>query len=145
MDLLAGEALDLGSAPVDDTRVISWEAPPGRMDPVRRLFRSRQEAPASTKPPASAKPPEPPAKVGPGSSETREAPAVSEPSPDTEPNAFRYLREHPLEAETYRELAEYFDGRGDTARATLMREISDALQGRETPSPRHQRPPLNSE
>ncbi|WP_256560823.1 hypothetical protein [Pyxidicoccus xibeiensis] len=153
MDLMAGQEADmeLGSAPVADTRVISWEAPPGRFEPGRRLFRSRQEGTAAPAPapapakPAGVKPPEPPARAAPGASETREAPAVSDPSPDTEPNAFRYLREHPLEAATYRELSEYFDGRGDAARASLMREISDALQGKETPAQRHQRPPLTTE
>ncbi|MBZ4414860.1 hypothetical protein [Myxococcus sp. RHSTA-1-4] len=153
-DLMAGEALDLGSAPVPETRVISWEAPPGRMDPVRRIVRSRPEGtvslpapgrPAAAKPPPPPETREPPARVGPGAAETREAPVVVEPSPDTEPNAFRHLRERPLDAKPYRELAGYFDERGDAARATLMREIADALEGRETPTPRHQRPPLTSD
>ena len=153
-DLMAGEALDLGSAPVAETRVISWEAPPGRMDPVRRIVRSRPEGtvslpapgrPAAAKPPPPPETREPPARVGPGAAETREAPVVVEPSPDTEPNAFRHLRERPLDAKPYRELAGYFDERGDAARATLMREIADALEGRETPTPRHQRPPLTSD
>ncbi|MCY1016378.1 tetratricopeptide repeat protein [Pyxidicoccus sp. MSG2] len=145
------ESMELGSdEPVANTRVISWEAPPGRMDPVRRIVRARGEgtvsAPAPARP-AAAKPPEPAARVGPGASETREAPAVSEPSPDTEPNFFRHLRERPLDPKPYRESAEYFDSRGDTGRASLMREIADALEGREAPAspPRPQRPPLTSE
>jgi hypothetical protein len=121
------------------------------MDPVRRIVRARGEgtvsAPAPARPTAAAKPPEPAARVGPGASETREAPAVSEPSPDTEPNFFRHLRERPLDPKPYRESAEYFDSRGDTGRASLMREIADALEGREAPAspPRPQRPPLTSE
>jgi thioredoxin-like negative regulator of GroEL len=145
------ESMELGSEdPVANTRVISWEAPPGRMDPVRRIVRARGEgtvsAPAPARP-AAAKPPEPAARVGPGASETREAPAVSEPSPDTEPNFFRHLRERPLDPKPYRESAEYFDSRGDAGRALLMREIADALEGREPPAspPRPQRAPLTSE
>ncbi|WP_205519691.1 hypothetical protein [Pyxidicoccus caerfyrddinensis] len=145
------ESMELGSEePVANTRVISWEAPPGRMDPVRRIVRARGEgtvsAPAPARP-AAAKPPEPAARVGPGASETREAPAVSEPSPDTEPNFFRHLRERPLDPKPYRESAEYFDSRGDAGRASLMREIADALEGRESPAspPRPQRQPLTSE
>jgi tetratricopeptide (TPR) repeat protein len=152
MDLMGGEDLDLGSAPVPETRVISWEAPPGRMDPVRRIVRPRAEgtaavpaAPAAPAVPGRPPAAKPPARVGPGAAETRESPVASEPSPDTEPNAFRHIRERPLDAKPYRELAEYFDSRGDTARASLMREIADALDGRESPAPRVQRPSLTTE
>lgn len=153
-DLIAGEEMDLGSSSVPETRLISWEAPPGRMDPVRRIVRARPEGtaspplqgrPTAAKPPASPDTREPPARVGPGATETREAPITSEPSSDTEPDAFRHIRERPLDAKPYRELAGYFDGRGDTDRAALMREIADALEGRETPAPRLQRPPLTSD
>ncbi|NVJ13772.1 hypothetical protein [Myxococcus sp. AM010] len=150
-DLLTGEVVDLGDAPVPETRVISWEAPPGRMDPVRRVVRARPEgtvsapAPGRTfiaKPPAA---PEPPRPV-PGVMDPRESPAPAyAPSPDTEPDAFRHIRERPLDAKPYRLLAEYFDQRGDPARASLMREIADALDGLETPAPRGQRPPLTSD
>ncbi|QDE88692.1 hypothetical protein BHS06_06720 [Myxococcus xanthus] len=150
-DLITGEVMDLGDAPVPETRVISWEAPPGRMDPVRRVVRARPEgtvsapAPGRTfiaKPPAA---PEPPRPV-PGVTDPRESPAPAyAPSPDTEPDAFRHIRERPLDAKPYRLLAEYFDQRGDPARASLMREIADALDGLETPAPRGQRPPLTSD
>lgn len=150
-DLITGEVMDLGDAPVPETRVISWEAPPGRMDPVRRVVRARPEgtvsapAPGRTfiaKPPAA---PEPPRPV-PGVMDPRESPAPAyAPSPDTEPDAFRHIRERPLDAKPYRLLAEYFDQRGDPARASLMREIADALDGLETPAPRGQRPPLTSD
>ncbi|QDE66785.1 hypothetical protein BHS09_07025 [Myxococcus xanthus] len=150
-DLITGEVVDLGDAPVPETRVISWEAPPGRMDPVRRVVRARPEgtvsapAPGRTfiaKPPAA---PEPPRPV-PGVMDPRESPAPAyAPSPDTEPDAFRHIRERPLDAQPYRLLAEYFDQRGDPARASLMREIADALDGLETPAPRGQRPPLTSD
>jgi tetratricopeptide (TPR) repeat protein len=149
MDLLAAEEpMDLGSAPVPETRFLSWEAPPSRMEPVRRTVHARPDGavsvpssgnPATAKPPASEAPP----RGGPGAVETRESPAVSEPSPNTEPNAFKHLRERPLDAKLYRESGEYFDSRGDTGRATLMREIADALDGLEFPAaPRFQRPPL---
>ncbi|ABF86086.1 hypothetical protein MXAN_1423 [Myxococcus xanthus DK 1622] len=150
-DLITGEVMDLGDAPVPETRVISWEAPPGRMDPVRRVVRARPEgtvsapAPGRTfiaKPPAA---PEPPRPV-PGVTDPRESPAPAYvPSPDTEPDAFRHIRERPLDAKPYRLLAEYFDQRGDPARASLMREIANALDGLETPAPRGQRPPLTSD
>ncbi|WP_426749441.1 tetratricopeptide repeat protein [Myxococcus sp. Y35] len=150
-DLITGELMDLGAAPVPETRVISWEAPPGRMDPVRRVVRARPEgtvsapAPGRTfiaKPPATPEPPRP----APGASETRESPAPAYlPSQDTEPDGFRHIRERPLDAKPYRSLAEYFDQRGDPARASLMREIADALEGLETPAPRGQRPPLTSD
>ncbi|NOJ81300.1 hypothetical protein [Myxococcus xanthus] len=150
-DLITGEVMDLGDAPVPETRVISWEAPPGRMDPVRRVVRARPEgtvsapAPGRTfiaKPPAA---PEPPRPV-PGVMDPRESPAPAYvPPPDTEPDAFRHIRERPLDAKPYRLLAEYFDQRGDPARASLMREIADALDGLETPAPRGQRPPLTSD
>ncbi|AEI62255.1 hypothetical protein [Corallococcus macrosporus] len=150
-DLMTGELIELGDAPVPETRVISWEAPPGRMDPVRRVVRARPEgtvsapAPGRTfiaKPPASPEPARPVA----GVMETREVPAPAYPaSPDTEPDAFRHIRERPLDAQPYRLLAEYFDQRGDPARASLMREIADALDGLETPAPKGQRPPLTSD
>ena len=153
MDLMAEQSGELGSdEPVAETRLISWEAPPGRMDPVRRIVRARGEgpvsSPAAVNRPAPAKPPasEPVPRAGPGATETREAPIVSEPSPDTEPNFFRHLRERPLDAQPYRESAEYFASRGDAGRASLMREIADALEGRESPPPpRSQRPPLTTE
>ena len=149
MDVMAAEEpMDLGSAPVLETRALSWEAPPGRMEPLRRTVPARPDGavsvpspgnPATAKPPAS----EAPARSGPGAAETREPPAVSEPSPNTEPTAFKHLRERPLDAKPYRESGQYFDSRGDTGRATLMREIADALDGRESPAaPRFQRPPL---
>jgi Tetratricopeptide repeat len=94
-----------GSGPVQHTSFISWEAPPGKMDPVRRVARARG-APASSKAP----PPEPPA---------------------AEPAVFKKVREYPLDSDLYIQIAEYFEGRGDGARAVLMREISDALEGRE--------------
>ncbi|AKQ68648.1 D-alanyl-D-alanine carboxypeptidase [Myxococcus hansupus] len=156
IDLITGEVLDLNAPSVPETRVISWEAPPGRMDPVRRVVRgARPEgtmaapAPGRTfiaKPPA---PPEPP-KPAPGAAEPREsaAPAPAPaylPAQDTEPDGFRHIRERPLEAAPYRALAEYFDQRGDPDRASLMREIADALDGLETPAPKGQRPPLTSD
>lgn len=149
-DLMDDESMALGDAPVPDTRVISWEAPPGRMDPVRRIVRTRPEGTVSvaapSRPAPAKPPPEPAPRVAPGAAETRESPAISEPSPDTEPNFFRHLRERPLDPKPYRESAEYFDSRKDTGRATLMREIADALEGREVaPPPRPQRPPLTSE
>jgi hypothetical protein len=148
------EDLDLDDEPVPNTRVISWEAPPGRMDPVRRIVRPRQEGPAPApdkgrtfiaKPPAAPEPRDAPAR--PGTAETRESPMATGASapPDDEPPALRHIRERPLDPKPYRQLTELFDVQGDTARASLMREIADALEGRESTVPRVQRPPLTTE
>ncbi|MCP3101965.1 hypothetical protein LZ198_24160 [Myxococcus sp. K15C18031901] len=149
MDLMTGTELDLDAAPVPETRVISWEAPPGRMDPVRRVIRSRSEGTAAGPAPGRtfiSKPAAPPTV---GSSETRENPVVPEPAhqapADTEPDAFRQLRERPLDTATYTQLADFFDTRGDAPRAVLMREIVDALEDKESPEPRLHRQPLSIE
>jgi tetratricopeptide (TPR) repeat protein len=107
------------STPVQSTAMISWEAPPGKMEPVRRLARARGGTGASKVPP-----PEP---------------------PQAEPAVFQQVREHPLEAALYFEIAEYFEERGDSPRAVLMREIADALEGREGPPPRPPRQPLSAD
>ncbi|WP_223746438.1 hypothetical protein [Myxococcus sp. XM-1-1-1] len=151
IDLMSGGAMDLDAPPVPETRIISWEAPPGRMDPVRRVHRAnRPEGTAAGPAPGRtfiAKPP-PPAAPLVGAAETRENPiVVPEPAPasDTEPEVFRQLRERPLDTATYEQLADFFDTRGDAPRAVLMREIVEALAGRETPAPRLQRPPLTGD
>ncbi|HZI12740.1 MAG TPA: hypothetical protein VE153_20325 [Myxococcus sp.] len=151
----AQQDLDLDDEPVPSTRLISWEAPPGRMDPVRRIVRPRQDGPATAapdkgrtfiaKPPAAPEPRDAPAR--PGTAETRESPMATGGSapPDNEPPALRHIRERPLDPKPYRQLTELFDVQGDTARASLMREIADALEGRESAVPRIQRPPLTTE
>ncbi|WP_426732961.1 hypothetical protein [Myxococcus faecalis] len=151
IDLMSGGAMDLDAPPVPETRIISWDAPPGRMDPVRRVHRAnRPEGTAAGPAPGRtfiAKPP-PPAAPLVGAAETRENPiVVPEPAPasDTEPEVFRQLRERPLDTATYEQLADFFDTRGDAPRAVLMREIVEALAGRETPAPRLQRPPLTGD
>jgi hypothetical protein len=58
---------------------------------------------------------------------------------------FKQVREYPLDAELYVEIAEFFKHRGDTQRAELMQEIADALDGREGPPPRPPRQPLASQ
>ncbi|WP_224365928.1 tetratricopeptide repeat protein [Hyalangium versicolor] len=93
------------SGSVQNTSIISWEAPPGKMEPVRRVARVKG-APGTAKAPS----PEPPA---------------------AEPAVFKKVREYPLDAELYLQIADYFEGRQDGARALLMREIADALEGRE--------------
>ncbi|KFE67666.1 tetratricopeptide repeat protein [Hyalangium minutum] len=107
----------LGSGPVQNTAFISWEAPPGKMEPVRRMARARSGAP--TKAPL--------------------------PEHGSEPAVFKQVREHPLDGELYAEIAQYFDSRGDAQRAELMREISDALVGREGAAARPPRRPLSPE
>jgi tetratricopeptide (TPR) repeat protein len=110
----------LGGALVQNTAFISWEAPPGKMEPVRRIARSR----------------------GGGTSASKSLP----PEPSTsEPLVFQMVRERPLEAGLYAQIAHYFEGRGDMARASLMREIADALEGREGAPPRAPRKPLSTE
>jgi hypothetical protein len=104
---------------VQNTSFISWEAPPGKMDPVRRVARPRE-----------------------GTSSRQGLP--QEPH-GAEPPVFKQVRENPLEAPFYEEIAEFFRQRGDTQRADLMQEIADALDGKEGPPPRLQRQPLSAE
>jgi hypothetical protein len=112
-----GQKPAYGNTPIQNTAFISWEAPPGKMEPVRRSARSR-EGTQSTKAPAA----EPPA---------------------AEPAVFQQVRERPLDSELYFQIAQYFEERGDAPRAVLMREIADALEGREGPAPRPPRQPLS--
>ncbi|MFY2556623.1 hypothetical protein ACN469_03170 [Corallococcus terminator] len=148
IDLMSGKPMDLDAASVPETRVISWEAPPGRMDPVRRVLRnSRPEGTSAGLAPGRSFISKPPAQPV-GAAETRENPiVVPEPAPpaDTEPEVFRKLRERPLDTVSYANLADFFDTRGDAPRAALMREIVEALAGREGPAPRLQRPPLTAD
>lgn len=104
---------------VQNTSFLSWEAPPGKMDPVRRVARPRG---------------------GPSSQQ-----GLPQEPPGAEPAVFKQVREHPLEAELYVEIAGFFHQRGDTQRAELMQEIADALDGREGPPPRLPRKPLSAE
>ncbi|WP_338266318.1 hypothetical protein [Corallococcus caeni] len=143
------DAMELGDGPVEATSVIAWEAPPGRMDPVRRIHRAgRPEGtvagPAPTRPQAGGRPTA-------GSTETRETPAAvldAAPPADAtsaEPIVFKLVRERPLDPKPYRGLVDHFDQRGDVTRAALMRELADALEGRDVPAPRVQRGPLSNQ
>ncbi|WP_338274209.1 hypothetical protein [Corallococcus caeni] len=143
------DAMELGDGPVEATSVIAWEAPPGRMDPVRRIHRAgRPEGtvagPAPTRPQAGGRPTV-------GSTETRETPAAvldAAPPADAtsaEPIVFKLVRERPLDPKPYRGLVDHFDQRGDVTRAALMRELADALEGRDVPAPRVQRGPLSNQ
>ncbi|RKH28276.1 hypothetical protein D7V77_09275 [Corallococcus sp. CA041A] len=143
------DAQELGAGPVEATSVIAWEAPPGRMDPVRRIHRAGRpegtvSGPAPTRPQASGRPTV-------GSTETRETPAavpdVEPPADSTsaEPIVFKLVRESPLDPKPYRGLVDHFDQRGDSTRAALMRELADALEGREVPAPRVLRAPLTNQ
>jgi tetratricopeptide (TPR) repeat protein len=109
------------TGPVQHTSFISWEAPPGKMEPVRRSTRARGVPAVSPK-----APPLPPAE-----------------QPGAEPAVFKQVREYPLDEELYLQIAEYFESRGDLERAELMREIADALDNREGPAPRPPRQPLS--
>ncbi|WP_375756846.1 hypothetical protein [Corallococcus exercitus] len=140
---------ELGGGPVEATSVIAWEAPPGRMDPVRRIHRAgRPEGtvagPAPTRPQASGR-------TTVGAAETRETPAaVPDAAPpaeatSAEPIVFKLVRERPLDPKPYRGLVDHFDQRGDVTRAALMRELADALEGRDVPAPRVQRGPLSNQ
>ncbi|MDY7229259.1 tetratricopeptide repeat protein [Hyalangium sp. s54d21] len=108
-----------GNTPVQNTAFISWEAPPGRMEPVRRLARGRGDTTSARVPP--------PEQAG------------------AEPAVFQQVREHPLDSRLYYQIANYFEERGDVARATLMREIGDALEGKETPASHLPRKPLSAD
>ncbi|MBZ4375295.1 hypothetical protein [Corallococcus sp. AS-1-6] len=141
------DAQELGAGPVEATSVIAWEAPPGRMDPVRRIHRAgRPEGTVSG--PAPTTRPQAQGRPTVGSTETRETPAaVPDPAPpadatSAEPLVFKLVRERPLDPKPYRGLVDHFDQRGDVTRAALMRELADALEGRDVPAPRVQRAPL---
>ncbi|RJS16180.1 hypothetical protein DRW03_31585 [Corallococcus sp. H22C18031201] len=141
---LIDDGEDLRPDAINATQVIGWEAPPGRMDPVRRLHRPRSEGTVAG--PAPSRPPEPAAKPPVGTAETRESVATAEPEPATsEPAVFRLVREQPLDPKPYRGLVEHFESRGDVARASLMQETADALEGKESPAPRGLRAPLSGD
>ncbi|RKH24390.1 hypothetical protein D7Y13_36160, partial [Corallococcus praedator] len=139
---------ELGGGPVEATSVIAWEAPPGRMDPVRRIHRAgRPEGTMSGPAPVRATGPSRP---GVGGAETRETPLVPEAaapaeSTSAEPIVFKLVRERPLDPKPYRGLVEHFEQRKDVTRAALMRELADALEGRDISAPRVQRGPLSSQ
>ena len=132
--------------PVESTRFIAWEAPPGKMVPVRRRARG----------PGSVNSPEP---LTPSTS-TRQAlapaPAVAPASPQppapapapvegTRPAAIERVRERPLDAAAYRELSAFFVSRGDAARGSLMAEVAAALVGEKDGVPRFPRRTLTPE
>ncbi len=126
------EGMALGDdVPVTPTAVLSWEAPPGKMEPARR--RARPGGMPAAPPVLVPAPPPAPAPARPVSN-----PAVPEPSTPavSEPAALQMVREHPLEAGLYRILADAFYARGHKDRSALMREVADALQGREGTPPR---------
>jgi hypothetical protein len=69
------------------------------------------------------------------------APAQTE----ARPAAFERVREHPLDANAYRELSAFFSTRGDPARAALMAEVASALAGEKDAVPRPPRRTLSPE
>ncbi|HEX5751064.1 MAG TPA: hypothetical protein VFZ09_32860 [Archangium sp.] len=132
--------------PVESTRFIAWEAPPGKMGPVRRRARgpgsvsspepltpstSTRQALAPAMAPASPQPPAP-------------APAPA-PVEGTRPAAIERVRERPLDAAAYRELSAFFVNRGDSARGSLMAEVAAALMGEKDGVPRFPRRTLTPE
>ena len=130
--------------PVDGTQVIGWYAPPGKQDPTRRKARPPDTAPTSPGPssPAPVTPaPTSMAPASPGAENThvRAVPVPAQaPAPaqaEARPAAFERVRQQPLDAMAYREIAAFFASRGDTARSTLMAEVSEGLKGQEGPSP----------
>ena len=137
---------------VESTRVVGWEAPPGKMDPVRRRARpSGTTSEPPTPPPPSIEPMNPVARTAaappaPGAAPTpHTAPmgvsairaAIASPAPtEARPPAVERVRERPLDAEPYRELSAFFLSRGDMARGSLMAEVAAALSGeKDTPRP----------
>ncbi|QRK08934.1 hypothetical protein JQX13_01815 [Archangium violaceum] len=127
---------------VESTRFIAWEAPPGKMDPVRRRARVGAATPSPVASESSAP-------VAPSVS-ARPAP-VSAPAPvpapleTARPAAIERVRERPLDAAAYRELSAFFVSRGDTARGSLMAEVAAALVGEKGAVPRPPRHTLTRE
>ncbi|WP_233261929.1 tetratricopeptide repeat protein [Vitiosangium sp. GDMCC 1.1324] len=113
--------------PVEGTRVIAWEAPPGKMDAVRRRARG---AATGVSAPGVPEAPAPVASGGPTAAPAKPAPAPVPAQMETaRPAAIERVRERPLDAAAYRELSVFFSGRGDTARGSLMAEVAAALVG----------------
>jgi hypothetical protein len=108
---------------IERTQVISWEAPPGKMEPARRRVRGNMGS-------------------NPG---TAVKPAPPQPAAETRPAAFERVHQQPLDATAYREIAAFFASRGDTARSTLMAEVAEALRGELGPSPIPPRRTLTAE
>lgn len=120
--------------PVESTRFIAWEAPPGKMTPVRRRARGSGSvnSPEPLTPSApSIKPPLAPAPaVAPAPPPPAPAPApVPAQMESARPAAIERVRERPLDAAAYRELSAFFTSRGDSARGSLMAEVAAALLG----------------
>lgn len=136
---------DLDAAPVPETRVIFLGGPTG---PCWTLCAgSSAEAAPKPAPPGAAFPDPklpPPLRLS-ASGDTRKSNRhTPAPSPDTEPEVFRQLRERPLDTATYEQLADFFSTPDDTARAALIKEIVGFLAGREGPpraasAPAHRR------
>jgi hypothetical protein len=119
--------------PVEGTQVIGWYAPPGKMDPARR--KARPPGAELTNARGIPAPPMP-------GTENTNVRAVSVPpqapapaQAEARPAAFERVRQQPLDAQSYREIAAFFASRGDTARSTLMAEVSEGLKGQEGPPP----------
>ncbi len=55
---------------------------------------------------------------------------------DDRERLFQRVREDPLDADAYRQLAEYFDGQSEPERSSLMLEIANALDGDPHAEPR---------
>jgi tetratricopeptide (TPR) repeat protein len=128
-----GAAPEPPEAPVsvEGTRLIAWEAPPGKLEPARRRVRGG----AASAPSA----PEPPVPVA--TARPAPAPLLSE----ARPAAFERVREHPLDAAAYRELSAFFSNRGDKARGVLMAEVASALLGEKDAVPHPPRHTLTPE
>ncbi|WP_375771403.1 hypothetical protein NR798_11020 [Archangium gephyra] len=122
--------------PVESTRFIAWEAPPGKMVPGRRRARGGGSVsspepltPSTSSRPAlapAAAPASPPAPVPAPAPAPAPVPAQLE---SARPAAIERVRERPLDAAAYRELSAFFTSRGDSARGSLMGEVSAALLG----------------
>lgn len=134
--------------PVESTRFIAWEAPPGKMDPVRRRARGSGSVsspepltPATSSRPALA-PAAAPASPPPPAPAAAPAPASME---GARPAAIERVRERPLDAAAYRELSAFFASRGDAARGSLMAEVASALAGEKDTGSRPPRRTLTPE
>jgi len=107
---------------VESTRVLSWEAPPGKMDNARRRFRPGAESGPAVPPPEPPAPVTPPAPAAPPASTARA-------SPEARPGVVERVRERPLDPDAYRDLSAFFLSRGDQSRGALMAEVASALAG----------------
>jgi tetratricopeptide (TPR) repeat protein len=128
----------------DGSAASSWNAPPGKMDPVRRRVKGAPEslplAPVAPEITVTR------AIVAPSARSASTSASTSTSAPaEPRPGAIERVRERPLDPAAYRDLSAFFLSRGDQGRGALMAEVSSALAGNREATVRFPRRPLTPE